>query len=415
MISIKTQISLCVAAAIACGSAMADEHGEHHSRIPHLDHVFLIMLENHAYDQIIGNSDAPFINQMAKQKNLATNYFAVGHPSLTNYLEVVGGSNFGVINDHSPDWHNANCTPNLVSGIPSDESAAGPICPIAGSGMDAATVAVDTTNEGTPANPIYNVPLAAAPTVGKTIADQLVARGRRWKSYQESLPLAGADTINFSDGVYDNTTNFSAIHPTLNPPLSASGIVALYAVKHNPFEYFRSTQQGANRANSSLQSVGFDGSQGLYSDLQSEHMPAFSLIAPNQCNDQHGRGNAGPFCNYDPSENGTQAGLNPALIHRGDVSVQTIVESIKASPSWNQGRNAIVVVWDENDYSTAPNTNQVVLLVDTNYGRNAVRSARRYTHYSLLKTLEAGFGLPCLNHACDANVQVMSDLFASTH
>jgi hypothetical protein len=37
----------------------------------------------------------------------------------------------------------------------------------------------------------------------------------------------------------------------------------------------------------------------------------------------------------------------------------------------------------------------------------------RYTHYSLLKSLESGFQVPCLNHACDANVNVMSDLFAA--
>ncbi len=417
----KTFVALTLLATAMTGSVMAAE-GPVPQGIPHLDHVYLVMMENHGYGQVIDNPNAPYINHLAQTANLATNYFAIAHPSLTNYLEIVGGSNFGVLNDNNPAWHDGTCLPNLATGIAATESPASPapICPIAGVGIEAATPALDVTNasQGLPGtiniDGVMSIP-AAHNIVGKTIADQLVARGRRWKSYQESLPLAGADTINFSDGVYDNTTNFSAIHPTLNPPLSASGIVALYAVKHNPFEYFRSTQQGANRANSSLQSVGFDGSQGLYADLQSEHMPAFSLIAPNQCNDQHGRGNAGPFCNYDPSENGTQAGLNPALIHRGDVSVQTIVESIKASPSWNQGRNAIVVVWDENDYSTAPNTNQVVLLVDTNYGRNAVRSARRYTHYSLLKTLEAGFGLPCLNHACDANVQVMSDLFASTH
>ena len=144
---------------------------------------------------------------------------------------------------------------------------------------------------------------------------------------------------------------------------------------------------------------------------RSNVMPAFSFIAPNQCNDQHGRGNAGPFCNYDPSDNGTQAGLNPALIYRGDVSVQKIVTAIKRSASWNMGKNAIVLVWDENDYSTSPNTNQVMLVVDTNYGTGGRQSARRYTHFPLLKTLEAGFGLPCLNHACDANVAVMSDLF----
>jgi phosphatidylinositol-3-phosphatase len=28
-----------------------------------------------------------------------------------------------------------------------------------------------------------------------------------------------------------------------------------------------------------------------------------------------------------------------------------------------------------------------------------------------LKTVEAGFKLPCLNHACDSSVHVMSDLF----
>ena len=54
---------------------------------------------------------------------------------------------------------------------------------------------------------------------------------------------------------------------------------------------------------------------------------------------------------------------------------------------------------------------QVALIVDTNYGDHGVRSAKRYTHFSLLKSLEAGFGLPCLNHACDKDVDVMSDLF----
>ncbi len=43
---------------------------------------------------------------MRRSANSATNYFAVGHPSLTNYLEVVGGSNFGVQSDNGPDWHN---------------------------------------------------------------------------------------------------------------------------------------------------------------------------------------------------------------------------------------------------------------------------------------------------------------------
>jgi len=157
--------------------------------------------------------------------------------------------------------------------------------------------------------------------------------------------------------------------------------------------------------------VPFDGTSGLFADLAAGHVPNYSFIAPNQCNDQQGRGNGGPFCNFDPNDNGTQAGLNPALVYRGDVAVETLVNSIHKSPVWKEGHNAIVVVWDENDYSTFPSTNQVLLIVDTNYGVDGVQSKVRYNHFSLLKTVEAGFRLPCLNHACDSNVAVMADLF----
>ena len=93
------------------------------------------------------------------------------------------------------------------------------------------------------------------------------------------------------------------------------------------------------------------------------------------------------------------------------MTVQRLVTAIESSPAWRDGRNAIIVVWDENDYSLAPNTDQVMLIVDTNYGVHGVRSAQCYTHFSLLKSLEAAFELPCLNHACDGSVRVMSDLF----
>jgi hypothetical protein len=53
----------------------------------------------------------------------------------------------------------------------------------------------------------------------------------------------------------------------------------------------------------------------------------------------------------------------------------------------------------------------VVTIIDTNTGAKGLTSSTFYNHFSLLKTLEAGFELPCLNHACDKNVTVMSDLF----
>ncbi len=44
------------------------------SEVPALHHVYLIFMENHSYQDIIGNPNAPFIQQSLKTANLATNY-----------------------------------------------------------------------------------------------------------------------------------------------------------------------------------------------------------------------------------------------------------------------------------------------------------------------------------------------------
>jgi len=400
---------------IAFAGPVSAEEGKVPRGVPHLDHVFVIMMENHGYGQIVNNPNAPFTNQLMKSANAATNYFAIAHPSLTNYLEVVGGSNFGVLTDNSPDWHNAQCTTNLASGIVATDTPPSPdICPIGGQGTDAETPAIDYTNEtsGPPGeiniDGVQSIP-ADRHILGKTIADQLVAARLDWKSYQESLPPSGPDAVNVSDGFFTNNSDLDAALPGTGQ--TQSNLVALYAVKHNPFVYFRNVQEGDDRRNSLDNVAGFEGSNGLFADLSSGDVPAFSFIAPNQCNDQHGRGNAGPVCYYDPNDNGTQVGLNPGLIYRGDVTLHLLVTAIHDSPAWRHGRNAIVVLWDENDYSIAPTQNQVLLIVDTSYDGRRAQSANFYTHFSLLKSLEAGFDLPCLNHACDSNVRVMSDLF----
>lgn len=136
-----------VAGLPAVGAVHAAE-GPVPAGIPHLDHVFVIMMENHSYSQVLNNPNTPYINQLAGIANTANNYFAVAHPSLTNYLEVVGGSNFGNQSDNYPDWHSTTCTPNLQSGATSTDNPASPLlCPISGTGTDAATPAVDMTNE----------------------------------------------------------------------------------------------------------------------------------------------------------------------------------------------------------------------------------------------------------------------------
>jgi hypothetical protein len=403
-------IVAALAVAGAAPSAVAAE-GPTPRGIPHLDHVFVIMMENHGYDQIIGNPSAPFTNLYAKRVNSATNYYAVAHPSLTNYLEVVGGSNFGVLNDNSPDWHNANCQTQLALGTPAlDNGSFGNVCPIQGTGTDALTPVFDNSNETSPPSITsvteidgkMSIP-AATGTVGKTIADQLVAAGMSWKTYQESISSTGADLVNFSDGYYDNNSDLSTLLP------GASNIVKLYAVKHNPFAYFKSMQD-----HGLANMVGFEGAKGLYDDLAAGTVPSFSFIVPNQCNDQHGQNNTSAICFEDPNDNGTLVGLNPGLIYQGDLTLRALVRSIHDSPVWPLGRNAIVILWDENDYSAAPNPNKVLLTVDLNYGAHGVQSNTFYTHFSLLKSLESGFGLSCLNHACDSNEALMTDLFGAS-
>jgi phosphatidylinositol-3-phosphatase len=421
----KLALASCVGALIAAGSVNA-EQGPVPKGIPHLDHVFVVMMENHAYAQIAGNPQAPFINSLMAKANLAQNYFAIAHPSSTNYLEVVGGSNFNNLSDQYPDWHNKSCTPNLAPGhvTNTDVPSTGLVCPIAGTGNDAATPLLDPSMNETTTPPLTNINgrmaiPAGTKISGISIADQLVHEGKSWKSYQEGLPIQGADGVDVSDGFYiiggpnaagvDVSTNFAALS-TAGNPVSSDNVVFLYAVKHNPFAYFASVQEGRNRELSLERVVSFEGQHGLYADLKAGHVPDLAFIAPNQCEDMHGRGNGTAFCNFDADDNGTQTGLNPTLILQGDLAVQRIVTAIKASPVWAESRSAIVVLWDENDYSRIT-SNQVVAIVDTNYGDHRIQSAHFYDHYSLTKTLDAAFRLPCLNHACDAGVEVMADLF----
>jgi hypothetical protein len=62
-------------------------------------HVVVIVMENREYSQIIGNPNAPYINTLAATYALATDYRAVSHPSLPNYLALTGGSTFGITED----------------------------------------------------------------------------------------------------------------------------------------------------------------------------------------------------------------------------------------------------------------------------------------------------------------------------
>jgi len=101
--------------------------------VPSFNHVFVVIMENHSYGQIIGSSSAPYINGLAKSYGLATNYHAVSHPSLPNYLALTGGSTFGITTDCAP----SSCPVNAVN-----------------------------------------------------LADRIEGAGRTWRAYMESMPSA---------------------------------------------------------------------------------------------------------------------------------------------------------------------------------------------------------------------------------
>ncbi len=74
--------------------------------VPRFDHVFLIMMENTNYGQVIGAvRNAPYINRLAALGTVLANYQAVYHPSDENYLAIAGGDTFVTGGAYFPHIH----------------------------------------------------------------------------------------------------------------------------------------------------------------------------------------------------------------------------------------------------------------------------------------------------------------------
>lgn len=78
---------------------------------PKFDHIVIIVMENKSTDDIIGSNNAPFINSLLLKGSFLNNYHAVAHPSLPNYLALIGGSTFGISSDCTTCYLNQ---PNLI-------------------------------------------------------------------------------------------------------------------------------------------------------------------------------------------------------------------------------------------------------------------------------------------------------------
>jgi phosphatidylinositol-3-phosphatase len=61
------------------------------AQVPQFAHVFVVAEENSDYNSVIGSSSMPYLNGLATQYSLATQYYANTHPSIGNYLVLTTG------------------------------------------------------------------------------------------------------------------------------------------------------------------------------------------------------------------------------------------------------------------------------------------------------------------------------------
>ncbi len=258
------------------------------------DHIVIILEENKSQAAIIGNPSAPYINQLANKYSVATNYSAITHPSLPNYIALTSGTTAGIVNDCNPP--NSGCQANVAN-----------------------------------------------------IADRLEQAGKSWKAYAESMPAS----------CYANNSGS-------------------YAVKHNPFMYYPNIRNNSDRCKSHI--VPF--SQ-FSADLNSPAgLPNYSFITPNMCNDMH-----------------------DCSVQTGDAWLARLVPQILASKTFTKQHSLLVITWDEG--SRTDNT------IPTIFAGPAAKlhgsSSASYSHYSLLRTVEANWKLRPLTQE-DAHTSAMSDL-----
>jgi len=112
-------------------------------------HVMIVLMENHSYEEVIGNPQMPYINALAAA-NAVVSTTDLSHPSEPNYLGLVSGS----IQDNPQDV------------TPQDKTYAGP-----------------------------------------QLTDELAAAGVGWKAYMENMPIACDLTDRYSPEGYDVNHN----------------------------------------------------------------------------------------------------------------------------------------------------------------------------------------------------------------
>jgi phosphatidylinositol-3-phosphatase len=101
--------------------------------------------------------------------------------------------------------------------------------------------------------------------------------------------------------------------------------------------------------------------------------------------------------------------MHDGTVAQGDAWLSQQIPKLQAAPAWTDQDSLLVITWDEDD--KAPG-NQVATIVIAKQVPAGFRSAVRYNHYSLLRTVEVAWGLAPLT-SNDAEAAVMSDFFTA--
>lgn len=92
----RVAAAVLLLSATACGDTSASEG------VPRPDHVVVVIEENRGYDAIIGNPEAPYLNELARRGASLTEFYALTHPSQPNYVALFSGSTHGVRDNSCP-------------------------------------------------------------------------------------------------------------------------------------------------------------------------------------------------------------------------------------------------------------------------------------------------------------------------
>ncbi|MCC6146248.1 MAG: hypothetical protein IT308_01640 [Anaerolineaceae bacterium] len=68
--------------------------------VPNLEHIVFILFENKEFSTVIGNPQMPTFNRYARENTLLGEHYAILHPSLPNYIALVGGDTFGITTNY---------------------------------------------------------------------------------------------------------------------------------------------------------------------------------------------------------------------------------------------------------------------------------------------------------------------------